>query len=321
MTAMPFDFAGYFKEITLTADLMAPRDGRTWQVKPPRDGRRHDVVLYLGCNVMRTSHMIQTATAIFDRLDVDYVAVGGPTYCCGIQHHNQGQSESASSYAHHTVELFEKMAPREVVMWCPSCIHFYDEVLKMDLPFPTRHPAEFLVERLGELRFTRTVNATVAMHDHHAHPVRRREGQAGRRLLEAVPGLRLVPFESDPRWGRSCTPSLVQEIGQAAWDARALADIDRALAAGATHFAGIYHGCHRMHCGFEAERPITIEHYLTLVGRGLGIEVEDTYKKYRLMGDPDRVLEEMTPCMATNGVDPAVARGLVLKTFPGRATS
>jgi hypothetical protein len=98
----------------------------------------------------------------------------------------------------------------------------------------------------------------------------------------------------------------------------ARADIDRALAAGASHMAGIYHGCHRMLCGFEVEKPIVIEHYLTLFARGLGIEVEDTYKRYRNLGDPDRVLDEMTPCMTANGVDPERARGLVLKSFPKR---
>jgi len=36
------------------------------------------------------------------------------------------------------------------------------------------------------------------------------------------------------------------------------------------------------------------------------------------LGDADRILEDATPCMAANGVDPAVARGLVLKTFPRR---
>jgi hypothetical protein len=34
-----------------------------------------------------------------------------------------------------------------------------------------------------------------------------------------------------------------------------------------------------------------------------------------LMGDPDRILEDATPCMAANGVDPDRARGLVIKTF------
>jgi Fe-S oxidoreductase len=315
---MGFDFAGYFNEIALTADLLTPRDARGWSVKPPRDGERHDVVLYLGCNVLRTSHMIQTATQVFDRLGIDYVAVGGPTYCCGIQHANQGQRASAERYAHHTVELFQRMAPREVVMWCPSCIHFYDEVLKADLPFPARHTAEFLAARLPEFTFPRRVDAAVAMHDHHTLPARRREGLAARRLLAAVPGLRLVDFESDPRWGRTCAPALVQQLGEAAWDAMARADIDRAVAAGATHMAGIYHGCHRMQCGFEAETPLVFEHYLTLFARGLGIEVEDTYKKYRVLGDPERVLEEMTPCMTANGIAPEQARGLVLTTFPKR---
>jgi hypothetical protein len=96
----------------------------------------------------------------------------------------------------------------------------------------------------------------------------------------------------------------------------ALDDIDRALAAGATHMAGIYHGCHRDLCRFEAERPIVFDHYLTLFARALGIEFEDTYKKYMRLGDPDRILEEATPCMAANGVDPAAARALVIKTFP-----
>ena len=315
---MSFDFAGFYKEITLSADLMLPQDARGFSLKAPRDGERHDVVLYLGCNVLRTSHMIQTVMAIFDRLGVDYAALGGPTYCCGIQHHRRGQEASGERYAHHTIELFQKMAPREVVMWCPSCINFYDEVLQAELPFPTRHPAEFLLEHLDRFTFTERVDARVAMHDHHKHPVRRREGQAGRKLLSAVPGIELVDFEADTRWGLSCTPTLVDTMGADGVRAMALADLDRALSAGATHMAGIYHGCHRMHCGYEADRDITIEHYLTLFGRGLGIEFEDQFKKYTLMGDPERVLEAMTPCMAANGVDPERARGLVLKTFPKR---
>jgi hypothetical protein len=60
------------------------------------------------------------------------------------------------------------------------------------------------------------------------------------------------------------------------------------------------------------------EHYLTLFGRALGIEFEDTYKKYMQWGDPDRILEDMTPCMAANGVSADAARGLVIKTFASK---
>ena len=206
--AWRFDYAKYFGEIKLTQDLLTKKEERSWLLTPPRDGERHDVVLYLGCNVLRTSHLVQTATAVFDRLGLDYVAAGGPTYCCGIQHHRRGQEASGERYANHTIELLETMAPREVVMWCPSCIQFYDEVLQAEMPFPKRHTTEFLAERLerGDFTFTQRVEATVALHYHPLSEPRQREGRAARRLLEAVPGITVVDFEPDPRWGRTCTP-------------------------------------------------------------------------------------------------------------------
>ena len=83
-------------------------------------------------------------------------------------------------------------------MWCPSCIQFYDEVLQAELPFPKRHTAEFLADRLerGEFTFTRRVEATVALHYHRASEPRRREGMAARRLLEAVPGITVVELRA-----------------------------------------------------------------------------------------------------------------------------
>ncbi|HUK61853.1 MAG TPA: heterodisulfide reductase-related iron-sulfur binding cluster, partial [Dongiaceae bacterium] len=176
---MAFDYAKYFGEIKLTQDLLTKKDERSWLLTPPRDGERHDVVLYLGCNVLRTSHLVQTATAVFERLGLDYVAAGGPTYCCGIQHHRRGQEASGERYANHTLELLASMAPREVVMWCPSCIQFYDEVLQAEMPFPKRHTTEFLAERLerGDFTFTQRVEATVALHYHPISEPRQREGR------------------------------------------------------------------------------------------------------------------------------------------------
>src|SRR2546426_865079 len=88
---MSYDYGKHFGEITLTQDLTTLPEERTWRLAAPeREPERHQIVLYLGCNVLRTSHMVRTVTAIFDRLGLDYVAVGGPTYCCGIVHHRQG---------------------------------------------------------------------------------------------------------------------------------------------------------------------------------------------------------------------------------------
>src|SRR6266702_1842242 len=76
---MAYDYGRYFGG---TAPPPAPTGvpgERRWRLPPPaRAPEPHRIVLYLGCNVLRTSHMIQTITAIFDRLGLDYVAVGAP---------------------------------------------------------------------------------------------------------------------------------------------------------------------------------------------------------------------------------------------------
>jgi heterodisulfide reductase subunit D len=314
---MAFDYGQYFREIALTHDLTTLPEDRRWRLDaPPRHGaERHQVVLYLGCNVLRTSHLAQTATAVFDRLGVDYVAVGGPTYCCGIVHHQQGDVEAGSGMGRRTIELFTRFAPDEVVMWCPSCIHFYDDIQQARLPFPIRHTTEFLVDQLARVQFIRTVDATVALHRHVVGAARQREAQAGRRLLEAVPGLSFVETAPEPRYGRTCSPAAQAELGPEAWAAMARDEIERARAGGADTLATIYHGCQRILCAYEAERRIVVEHYLSVFARALGIEYEDRFKKYRLWQDPERVLSDMTPCQQASGVDPERAMALVMATF------
>ena len=313
---MAFDYGRYFGEIAVIRDLTTMPDEARWRLAAPaREPEPHRIVLYLGCNVFRTSHMIRTITAIFDRLGLDYIAVGGPTYCCGVVHHLQGHTTAAGGMASHTVTLLERYQPEEVVMWCPSCIYFYDEIQKTPLPFAVRHASEFLVSRLPDLHLTRPVNRTVALHRHTVSAPRQREGMAGRRLLAAVPGLRLVEHEPDPRFGRACTPAVHAEVGLDVWTRMARDEIDRVRAAGADTLATIYHGCQRYLCVFEAERPVAIEHYLTVFGRSLGIEFEDTFKKFRLWQDPERVLAETAPCQRANDVDPARARTVVGEAF------
>jgi heterodisulfide reductase subunit D len=310
---MSFDYAKYFGDIKLTHDLTTRPEERTWRLAPPEARPEpHNVVLYLGCNVLRTSHMIRTVTAVFDRLGVDYIALGGATYCCGIVHHQQGDVAAGAGMGQRTLELFRRYEPEEVVMWCPSCIYFYDDVLHAAVPFRVRHTTEFLLDRLRDFAFTASVDA------HRVGEARQREAHACRALLAGVPGVRVVELEPEPRFGRSCAPAIPVALGQPVWDGLVRDEIERARAAGADTLACIYHGCQRMICGFESEGRLTIEHYLSVFARALGIDFEDTFKKYRLWADPDRILEDMTPCQQANHVDAPRARTLVEATFSRR---
>ena len=319
---MPYDYKRYFGEVTTLHDLTTRPEERTWQLTvPPRDAEPHAIVLYLGCNVLRTAHLVQTVTAVFDRLGLDYVAVGGPTYCCGIVHHQQGDTAAAGGMSRRTIELFQRYQPEEVVMWCPSCIYFYDEIRHFEFPFRVRHTTEFLVSQLPRITLTSRTETAVALHAHCLGEARQREAEAARTLLRAVPGLRYVHVEPDPRFSRTCSPAVQQELGMDGWRAAVRGEMARAHAGGAGTLATIYHGCQRQLCAFEGDGML-VEHYLTVFARALGIEFEDKFKKYRHWEDPERVLADMAPCQIANGVDPERARALVTETFrPDTAAS
>ena len=71
-------------------------------------------------------------------------------------------------------------------------------------------------------------------------------------------------------------------------------------------------------CGLEADYPVRVEHYLTLVGRALGIEYEDQYKKHTLSGNTDAILAETAPCAVANSIPLEEAREVIGRVFPTR---
>jgi hypothetical protein len=315
---MAYDYKRYFGEVTTLHDLTTNGADRSWQLKAPRvKPEHHAIVLYLGCNVLRTAHLVQTVTALFDRLGLDYIALGGPAYCCGIVHHQHGDTQAGGRINNHTLSLFERFQPEEVVMWCPSCIYFFDEIRHTNFPFRVRHTTEFLVAQLPRISFTKRTEATVALHAHCVGEARQREAEAARTLLGAVPGVNYVHVDPEPRFGQSCTPLIQQQLGVSGWKSLIGAEIAKAQESGAGTLATLYHSCQREICAFEDE-GISIEHYLTVFARALGIEFEDKFKKYRHWQDPQRILADMSPCQSANGVDRGKAEALVTDMFGPR---
>lgn len=309
-------YGKFFREITVMHGLQTTPQEREWTLTVPQaDVKPHQVVLYLGCNVLKTAHLVQTVVDIFKLLDVDFVAVGGAAYCCGIQHFQRGDTNSGLSMAATTVANFKKFQPEQVVMWCPSCIYFYDEVMDMREDFFFQHTAEFLVEKLDQLEFKYPVEANVALHYHTGRATSDAEAVAAQKLLSKIPGINLVDLGTDVRFGRHCNDGARQKVGEENWNAMLADYLQRAVDAGVDTFSPLYHGCHRMFCGYENQYPLKVEHYLTLVGRALGIEHEDRYKKYVLSGDVDAIMADTSPCAVASGVSPEEARAVIQKSF------
>ena len=242
---------------------------------------------------------------------MDFVAVGGASYCCGIQHFQNGDDTAARSIATTTVRNFQKFRPERVVMWCPSCIYFYDEIMQMKESFPFQHVTQFLVENLDRLPFHQRVDA----HYHTGRPQSDEGARCASELLSKVPGVNLLDQGTDSRLGRHCTEWVKEQLGPGEWDGIISASLERAVAARVDTFATLYHGCQRILCGHERDYPLKVEHYLTVVGRALGIEHEDLFKKYMLLGNTDDIVADTSACAAGSGLGQEEARAVIQKIF------
>lgn len=316
---LSFPYGAYFADVTVMADLQLPRGERLWRQRPPEGPERHDVVLYLGCNILRTMHLARTVAAIFELLKVDFVAVAGPAYCCGIQQHRAQDYDLAQRAGVLMVNHIEAFQPRRVVMWCPSCISHYDEIVAAYAggPFAVQHVTEFLVEQLPRLPLRPVAERRVALHVHTGAAQRDREAWLGRRLLEAIPGICLVDLPPVPELGRHCSYAVQRALGMERWAEIVATHLQEAVDAGAQTLATLYHSCHRELCGYERGYPFTVESYIALLGESLSIAFPDTFKQYTHWADEERIAEASLPCAQENGVDPARARQAIRRNFCG----
>jgi len=309
-------YRDYYKEIDVLHGLQTAPEERQWLLTTPKaDVKPAKVVLYLGCNVLRTSHLVQTVVDVFKLLNVNFVAVGGASYCCGIQHFQNGDEKAGRSVAETTVQNFEKFQPERVVMWCPSCIFFYDDIMDMRGRFPFQHVTEFLMENLDKLDFKPQPEAKVSLHYHTGRAQSDEESRCALKLLSLLPGIEVTDIGSDPRLSRHCTAAAREKAGPEVWDGIITRSLERSVEEGVDIHATLYHGCQRALCGFEREYPLRVENYLTLVGRALGIEHTDLYKKHMLMGDVDAIMADTSPCATASGITQADARAIIEKTF------
>jgi hypothetical protein len=81
-----FNYGEYFRGSTVLGELLRTEENPSWLTRIPLDPPKTKNLVYLGCNVFKTVHLVETLCKILDNLNVDYKAVGGPAFCCGIVH-------------------------------------------------------------------------------------------------------------------------------------------------------------------------------------------------------------------------------------------
>ncbi|HVM15541.1 MAG TPA: heterodisulfide reductase-related iron-sulfur binding cluster [Egibacteraceae bacterium] len=318
-------YASYFGRIRDLERLQTPADTVSWMERYAPADRAYEYVLYLGCNILRTPYIAHDIVSVFRALGLDFAAMGGVQFCCGIPWEQNGDTSQATKVGRRTVARITDYKPKVLVMWCPSCnVHFTDAVLQREGPLDceiVHTPA--LLARLaaaGTVPWERPVHDRVVVHAHQGrddHGTGREraaaDAEAVAALLGHVPGIEVARVVvSPPVFDYDCGPV-------SAWmppdELRREQDRVReeAMASGATTLVTISHACHREWCG-RSSADLSVRNYSSIVAEALGPEpMTDWLQRFRAEDDPERVVDMAGSPWRSHGLTRdealAIARG------------
>jgi Fe-S oxidoreductase len=285
----------------MAAMQLAPEELHRLLVPP----RAHDaeVIFYLGCNPVRTPHLLFNAMVILDTLETDYEVVGGPAACCGIIHAKwEGAFEAGEKVTDGTLTRFADYRPEKVLSWCPSCVLHLGETLQgfRSTSFDFDHITKYLGERSQDLQaaFNTPIERRVLLH---AHEGMDEIGATVARLLAAIPGLTLVDTAMEP--GYTCGGSGADRSPKLKARAR-MATLERAAADDVDTLVSLFHGCHGQLAGEEKHGAFEVMNWTDLLVQALGASPHrDLSKRYRMQDDWDAVIEEGEVYLLSNGIE------------------
>ena len=326
--ASGFDYRFYFERLQDAKRLQLPQDEVTWVERYEKPSKTYDVVLYLGCNILRTPHVAADVVKVFEALGVDFIPVGGVQFCCGVVWDNSGDVEPGKGVSQRTTERLTTYGASKVVMWCPSCsVHFDDIVIGRDerhTPFGITTATEFLSDlaERGAIPWKDEVRARAVLHTHvgdeHSRTGQlraRADARAASSLLKAVPGLELLDdAEAPPALGYDCGAASSVRLPREEFLGIRRSLVSDARDRGADTLVTISHACQREWCD-EADDDFQVRNYISLVADALGIErrYAEPLAGFKNGMTEEEILDASRDVWQSHGLTEPEARRLITK--------
>ncbi|CAM5211993.1 hypothetical protein CDEF62S_05368 [Castellaniella defragrans] len=201
-----------------------------------------------------------------------------------------------------TLNGFRRAQPIRVVSTCPDCDLLFLMYRSRLHNFAHCNMVPVMAENLEKLQelMKYPVNRTVVLHTHDANDMRKSDNDALYRILERIPGLRILKDVGAAGLGNHCLvetgryePTVSVERQRKMFDELTKANADT--------LAVMYHGCYRQNIRYELEYPIEVKHYLALVAESVGIKYRETMKELRKLDSLDAAVEQLRPAIEKLG--------------------
>ena len=288
-------------------------------------------ILWLGCNVLRTPHLLQVAASIVRMLNPELSVLGGRSHCCGSPMSDPGDRERALGLA---VDGFRKENAATMITWCPAChTNLRNGSDASSWGFEELHITEYLAERLQRLRLQPRISARVLLHGHTGAPDRDKDMRYCRKILETIPGITVIGESSDVELGLHCVPTLlVPKIGAETFERKLQGILSQVREAGADMLVTIYHSCYReLEKRLDLPAPASdgpaesglaplIENYITLLAKALDLPLPANLYREFAHAEPERLVQ-ITSQVQSRVPDPRKLESAVAAEFPSRSAA
>jgi heterodisulfide reductase subunit D len=301
----PFDYTAYYRRLQDIKKLQIPAEAVRWTERYTPPERAYEIVLYLGCNILRTPDIAADVVAVFETLGLDFIAVAGVQFCCGITWDRFGDVAKGQNVSANTIERLASYHPRRVVHWCPSCdVHFSDVVIGRDtktLPFAVTNAPAFLRD-LSErelIPWRNPIPRRLILHSHQGregHETGQCRARADREnvshLLQQLPGAQFLgTVAAPPEYDYDCGPGSLRERSRWLEIRAGLLAESRRL--GADTVVTVSHACQREWCD-AGDNTLAMRNYISFIAEALGCArtyETNTLGQLKHLEDPQAIVE------------------------------
>jgi heterodisulfide reductase subunit D len=300
-----FTYTTAFESVRQVGALIAPKE-LEYVSELPEDSAKVPFLLHLSCMALFTPHIPFLAQQILKRIGIDCPILGGPETCCGTLHQHFGDTRLEVQAAKSGLSSIRRGHPTTVLSICPDCDESFGRHAPSRNTFKVENISELLVTHLDAFaKLMRPINRRVIVHTHNVNERRRTDTANVIKIIEAIPGVTILPSEHAKGPGIHCnTLGPMSREGQAAM----FAEAERL---GADTIVVPYHSCYRQHLVMELRSSIRVNHYFELAAEALDVPFEESHKKLRLLDDIEAALDELEPRIEQLGYDRKEVRPLL----------
>jgi heterodisulfide reductase subunit D len=291
----------------ILAALQIKPSERRWLRRIPPQPKKSENVVFLGCSPPALPHNTFAFLDILERMGLDFVTLSGGELCCGTAFcPTGGMVEESEEYARELVTaLKEAFSPKRLIFDCTGCYRqfgeYFPEFLYDDMDFELKFYTQFLSENLDKINFIKPVEKTVTLHDSCVLARRFKDTESPRKILRAIPGLKLVEMEHNSGETLCCgglanmtNPPLGQKLGHTL--------VEEAEKTGVDYLVDVCPFCQSAIYPHLKGYSFGLRDIATLMNESMGgREYENKLEKYWRCESVDEIIEKSKENFEANG--------------------